>query len=131
MKTQIEKSLETLEIAFQKLGKKKIDEIAAKLRIGYAKPTVSDCFLAFLNHFDLISNNDNYYAITEVRGDVRGYLLYSVIILNESDLGDCDVRFYGANNNDEVAGYLYGEGYTDKDFILKIVGKREYDSADL
>ena len=133
-KSQIDKSKEALERAFQKLGKKGIAEIIAKVKaMNIGGPTVEQYFLEFERHFSSIANNSETYALMEVKGNSRANLLYSIIVLDEDDLSGCDTVFYGGDNEDEVAEYLkqdYPEK-TNMDFVFKIVGKRESDENDI
>ena len=48
--------------------------------------------------------NNNTYTLNKVNGNLNGDLLYSVIIFDEGDLAQCQVKLYGANSDDEVAG---------------------------
>jgi len=74
---------------------------------------------------------NNTYTLNKVNGNLNGDLLYSVIIFDEGDLAQCQVKLYGANSDDEVADFLYKEGYTDYDFSINLIGNREADITDL
>lgn len=59
-----------------------------------------------------------------VLGNPNGKNIYSVVILDDDDLANCDGRLYAADSADEVGNILNEEGYSDNNFILKEIGKR-------